>query len=633
MVISLTNANRFFKKYVLNDIFMCGIVGYYGNPEKIIATLVGGLRRLEYRGYDSSGVAVIDLDSQVYTRKAVGKIVNLEEKLDFDNNLRFGKIGIAHTRWATHGVPSEANAHPHTSFDQKIWVVHNGIFENYQELKADLEKQGIQFKSQTDTEVIANLISVNYSGDLAAAVRIALSKVKGAFALGIFCVDEPDRLIAVKLSAPLVLGLKDNEYIIASDVSAIISLTRDVIYLEDGEMVDINNGSYQISDFVGSGRQKQIQNIDWTEEEAGKEGYEHFLLKEIMEQPKSVEDTIRGRLLRETGEIKFGGLIDIEDRLKNINKVILIGVGTSYYAAKLGEMYFEELTGISAKAEMSPEFRYKTTVVDKNTWVIVLSQSGETADTIAALQEAKKRGVLVTGIVNTVGSTISRMTEAGVYNHIGPEISVASTKAFTSQSLLLLMHAIFLGRLGGLNLSKAQQLIGEIEKLPDLISKTLKKNEEILALAKKYYDAINMFYLGRKFNYPIALEGALKIKEISYIHSEGLSGGELKHGFIALIDEKMPTIALATEDSVYEKMLSNLEEIKARGGEIVAVASEGDKNIHKITDNIIFVPKTLEELQPLINNVVLQLFAYHCSNLKGLDVDKPRNLAKSVTVE
>ena len=613
---------------------MCGIVGYYGKDKKVLNTLISGLKRLEYRGYDSAGVAAMTQAGEIFFAKEAGKVVNLEKLIQSQTVPELKGIGIAHTRWATHGVPSRENSHPHHSDDNRIFLIHNGIIENYQELKDELIDEGINFYSQTDTEVVANLIQKYYQKDLKEAVLKALSRVVGAYALLIISKDEPDRMIAAKKGSPLVMGIGQDEYLFGSDVSPIISKTKDVIYLEDGELVDLKDGNYEIVNLENQNINKNIQTVDWDEEAASKEGFEHFLLKEISEQPKVIQDSIRGRLVIDEGNIKFGGLIDVTEKVKKIRKVVILGIGTAFYAAKLGELYFESLAGVAAKAEMSPEFRYNDSAIDKHTWVIAISQSGETADTIAAIQEAKRKGALVTGIVNTVGSTIARITDAGVYNHIGPEISVASTKAFTSQVVLLLMHAILLGRQKNLGYTDGIELIKAIQELPEMINKVLEQAENIKQIANKYVKYENMVYVGRKYNYPIALEGALKLKEISYIHAEGLSGGEFKHGFIALIDEKMPTIAIATQDSIYEKMVSNIQEIRARSGKMITIATRGDKNIQDFSDDVIFVPNSSrEEIQPLINNIALQIFAYYCSTLKGLDVDKPRNLAKSVTVE
>ncbi len=613
---------------------MCGIVGYYGKDKQIMNTLLSGLKRLEYRGYDSAGVAIITQDSDIYFAKEAGRIINLEKLIQSHPVPDLKGIGIAHTRWATHGVPNRSNAHPHWSSDNNIFLIHNGIIENYQELKENLINKGINFYSDTDTEVLANLIQDCYSGDLRKALLEALSKVTGAYATLVIHKNEPNRLIAAKKGSPMVLGVGNEELIIGSDVSPIISHTKEVIYIEDGEIIDIQGpAKYEIINLENQNLYKKTEQVEWDEETASKEGYEHFLIKEIMEQPKVIEDSIRGRLLVDEATIKFGGLIDVKKKLKEVERVVILGIGTSFYAAKLGEMYFESLAGVPAKAEMSPEFRYNGNAIDDKTWVIAVSQSGETADTIAAIEESKRKGGLVTGVVNTVGSTISRITDAGVYNHIGPEISVASTKAFTSQTTILLMHAILLGRMKSMGYSEGQELIKEIQRLPDLISKVLEQNEIIADLAKKYRSYRDLVYVGRKYNYPVALEGALKIKEISYIHAEGLSGGEFKHGFIALIDENMPTIAILTKDSVYEKMVSNVQEIIARKGKIMAIATRGDKRVEDFSSDVIFVPETKEEIQPIVNNIALQLFAYHCSRLRGLDVDKPRNLAKSVTVE
>ncbi len=620
---------------------MCGIVGFYGNPNEVIETLINGLKKLEYRGYDSAGIATHQLSPtpKLFIQKATGKVIELEKKLSKNlaqqSNLNFANVGIAHTRWATHGEPSEINAHPHYSYDNKVAVVHNGIIENYKTLKAELESEGIIFISKTDTEVVAHLIAKNYNGDIKEAAIKTFKLLQGAFAFGIIHTDEPDRLIGAKKGSPLLVGVGESEIIIASDASAVVSKTQDVVYLEDGEMVDIQAGEFHITNFETNLLvQHYMQKIEWSEEEVTKLGYKHFMLKEIMEQPNSIIDSFRGRLDTETGNIRFGGLMDIQHKLNDINKIILLGIGTSHYACKIGEMYFEELTGIPTKAEMSPEFRFKGGVVDENTWVIALSQSGETFDTIAAIKECQQKGALVTGIVNVVGSTIARMTEAGVYNHIGPEMSVASTKAFTSQVLILLMHAIYLGRSKKVTITQGQKLIARINSLPKAIEEVLKQNDKISKLAQKYYKYTDFLYLGSKLNYPIALEGALKIKEISHsIHAEGLSCGELKHGFIALVDQNRPSFVIATTDTVFDKTCNAIEQVKARKGLVIAIISEALESTIKLVDDYILVPACGEKIQPIVNNVVFQLFAYHCSVLNGLDVDKPRNLAKSVTVE
>jgi glutamine---fructose-6-phosphate transaminase (isomerizing) len=608
---------------------MCGIVAYSGNNEYVLTTLVSGLKRLEYRGYDSAGVAVFANDT-IYDKKAVGKIIALEKAIDERPPTRIGNIGIAHTRWATHGPATLANAHPHSSEDKMIWVVHNGIIENYRELKEQFEKQGVHFDSDTDTEIVAKVIRSLYTGSLREAVLAATRVLTGAYALCVISEDEPDRLIGVKMSSPLVVGIANDEIIIASDVSAIVERTKKVIYLEDGELIDIRNNSYNVVSFDNQPKKKTISEVDWDVETATKGGHDHYLLKEILEQPQVIKDSIRGRIIEETADIKLGGLIDVQPRLRDIDRVMLLGVGTSFYSAKLGELYFNALSGVPTVAVMSPEFRYTKNIINEKTWLIAMSQSGETADTVAAINEAKRHGALVTGIVNTVGSTVARMTDAGVYNHAGPEISVASTKAFTSQGILLLMHAMMLGRQKDLDYSEASAIIAGIKKLPGAIQEIAKDHKSIEAVAQLIYEDPSLLYIGRQYNYPIALEGALKLKEITYIHAEGLSGGELKHGFIALIDEHLSTIALATSDSVTDKMEANIAEIKARNGKVIAIAN---KRLHN-TDATILVPDVGSDLvQPLVNNVTLQLLAYYVAKLKKLNVDQPRNLAKSVTVE
>jgi glutamine---fructose-6-phosphate transaminase (isomerizing) len=608
---------------------MCGIVAYSGKKESSLNTLLLGLKRLEYRGYDSAGIA-INMGNKVVSEKSVGRVVELEKKTIKSKDEFAGRVGIAHTRWATHGEASLVNAHPHTDTKHQFWVVHNGIIENYIELKEMLLQENIQLKSDTDTEVIAALIAHFYKSNLREAVLEAISKLEGAYAFCVISALEPDRLVCAKFASPLVVGLGENEFVIASDVSAIVEKTREVIYLEDNELIDINIGEYEIVNFQNTQIRKKIHLIDWDIEEATKGGYEHYLLKEILEQPQVTQDSIRGRLLRTEGSVKFGGLLDVEKKIRNCDQIILLGAGTSFYSAKMGELYFNELTARPARAIMSPEFRYGKYNLGKRTWAIALSQSGETADTIAATQEATRQGALSTGIVNVVGSTIARITKAGVYNHIGTEISVASTKAFTSQSLLLLMHAVLLGRSEGLSVDVAKNIIDAIENLPKNIQKVLDSREEIELVAQQVAKSNNIFYLGRQYNYPIALEGALKLKEISYIHAEGLSGGELKHGFIALVEPANLTIAIATEGTVFDKILANVAEVKARKGKVIAVANSSLVDV----DATIVVPQSTHEmLQPIINNVALQLLAYYVAKEKKLPIDQPRNLAKSVTVE
>ncbi len=608
---------------------MCGIIAYCGKPEHLMQDLMGGLKRLEYRGYDSAGVAVIAGDG-VYVKKTPGKIAKLEEAVGAKPPSHLGRVGIAHTRWATHGAATKENAHPHRSADGNIWLVHNGIIENYSTIKQELQAKGIKFESETDTEVAAKLIGDLYDGDLLKAVLRATDRLHGAFAMCVMAGSEPGRLIGVKQFSPLVVGLDKDAILIASDASAVIPETKNVIYLKDGELVDVQNGTYTIHDFKGAVRTELVAKINWDAQAATKQGFDHYLLKEIMEQPTAVRETIRGRIIRDAGEVMLGGLTDIQDRLASINHIVLLGVGTSNYAAKLGELYFNALTGVPTSAVMSPEYRYTDNPIDEHTWLIAVSQSGETADTIAAIEKAKHHGALVTGIVNVVGSSIARMTDAGAYNHIGPEISVASTKAFTSQAVLLLLHALYFGQVRGSTSALAPQLLLALERLPEGIGRLLEEYGSIAEVAAGLKSYHNLLYIGRRYNYPVALEGALKIKEIAYVHAEGLSGGELKHGFIALIDKTMPTIALATRDSVTDKMLDNIQEVKARGGRVIGIASAPND----LFDDTITVPDVGPELlQPLVNNVALQLLAYYSAKLRGHNIDQPRNLAKSVTVE
>ncbi|MDH4330569.1 MAG: glutamine--fructose-6-phosphate transaminase (isomerizing) [Candidatus Moranbacteria bacterium] len=610
---------------------MCGIVGYIGKNEAE-PILLDGLRRLEYRGYDSAGISVIN-GKKIETVKAVGKIAELEEKLS-KKDVK-GNIGIAHTRWATHGKPCEKNSHPHSDCKGDIFLVHNGIIENYQELKDDLKKLGHKFKSETDSEVVAHLIEdLMKKYDFKTAVAKTLKMLKGTYGFAIVSKSEPEKLIIARNGSPLLLGIGKDEYVVASDASAIIRHTKRVVYLEDGEMAVLEKDGYEIS----SMHEKIIKNreeseIDWSIEEAEKQGFDHFMIKEIFEQPQAVTDAVRGRINVSDGNAKLGGLRDVSKELREIERIIIVSCGTSYYAGLVGEYMIEEYAGIPVEVEYASEFRYRKPIIDSKTAVIAISQSGETADTLAAIREAKNKGALTLGIVNAVGSTIARETDAGVYNHAGPEIGVASTKAFTSQLSILVLFALFLGRQRNMSLVTGQRIAKELEKLPKLIEEVLKQNDDIKKIMKKYSKYRDFLYLGRKYNMPIAYEGALKIKEISYVHAEGYPSGEMKHGPIALIDENFPVVVLAPKDSVYEKTISGIEEVKARGGKILAIGTKGDKNIAKISDDVIYVPKTLEMLSPIVNVVPLQLLSYYAGTLKGIDVDKPRNLAKSVTVE
>jgi len=613
---------------------MCGIVGYIGK-NNALPILLDGLKRLEYRGYDSAGVAIKTADG-VFSVKAVGKLAELEKKIGItplNPPLSGGQLGIAHTRWATHGQPTEDNAHPHTDCQKKIWLAHNGIIENYQELKSKLEAKGHKFISQTDTEALAHLLEDLYDGNLTSTLIKALKIIKGAYGLVLYHADEPDKLLAARCGSPLVLGLADDETIIASDVSAIIRYTKQVIYLDDNEVAEINGGGLKIYNLKNEEVAKRTDVIDWNVAESEKGGFPHFMLKEIFEQPASITNSLRGRIVLEDGKAKLGGLEEVERRLREINKIVIVACGTAKHAGLVGEYMFEEYAGVPTEVDYASEFRYRKPVLDNKTLVIAISQSGETADTLAAVREAKEKGALTLGIVNVVGSTIARETDAGVYNHIGPEISVASTKAFTSQAAILALMAVMLGRQRQLSLVMGQRIVRELAELPDKITEILKSSEAIKTIAEKYYQFKHFAYLGRKYNQPVALEGALKLKEISYIHAEGFPSGEMKHGAIALIDENFPALVIIPADSVYEKNYSNLQEIKARGGQIIAVATPGDERIKQAADEVIYIPKTLEMLTPILASIPLQLFAYHMAVLNGRDVDKPRNLAKSVTVE
>lgn len=604
---------------------MCGIVGYIGNNNDIKIGL-DALKRLEYRGYDSAGLAVFNSEkSEVLSVKAVGRISFLEKKIEELNLNLNGNPSIFHTRWATHGGVTDENAHPHWDCQRNIFLVHNGIIENYQELKEQLIKEGHKFISECDTEILSHLIEKYFQGNLEEAVREALRQVRGAYAICVISREDPQKIVAARLSSPLIIGVNGNEYLIASDQAAIVPYTRKIINLNDYEMATITPEKLSIF--------REPEEITFVSEEAEKGGYPHFMLKEIMEQPESLENTLRGRLVLETGQVKLGGLEQVKEKLKTVKRLFIVACGTSRHASLVGEYMLEEYAGIPTEVDSGSEFRYRKQILDKNTAAIFVSQSGETADTLAALREAKEKGTLTLGIVNAVGSSIARETDAGVYLHAGPEIGVASTKATTSQILTLALFALFLGRQREMALVMGQRIARELSKIPELTKKVLETAPKIQKLAEKYKDFNNLFYLGRKYNYPIAREGAHKIKEVAYVHAEGLRAGELKHCELALIDENFPTIAIVPSDSVYEKMISNIQEIKARGGPVIAIATEGNEEIKNLVDDVIFIPKTLEMLTPILSVIPLQLFAYYMGVLRGCDVDKPRNLAKSVTVE
>jgi glucosamine--fructose-6-phosphate aminotransferase (isomerizing) len=608
---------------------MCGIVGYIGNKQ-VLPILIDSLKRLEYRGYDSAGVAVLS-DDRIKSVKSVGKIKNLQEKISVDGIK--GCAGIAHTRWATHGEPSEANAHPHSDCKGNIWLVHNGIIENYQELKKELISSGHEFRSDTDTEVLAHLIESNYSGDLSEAVRKSLSLVKGAYGIAVIHKDEPTKIIAAKFGSPLVLGLGKDEIMLASDICAILAVTNQVVYLNDGELVEIDGVNHRIFNIDNEEIKTTVDSVEWDLGQAEKNGYPHFMLKEINEQVSTIVDSIRGRMIVKDGKVKLGGLDSIENVLRFIEKIKIIACGTAYNAGLIGRIMLEEYAGINCDVEQASEFRYRQAMIDQKTAVLAISQSGETADTLAAIKESKEKGALTLGIVNAVGSTIARETEAGVYNHIGPEIAVASTKAYTSQLAILVLFTVLFGRKRQMSMVMGKRILEELEQIPDKIKKIIEQVDEIKKIAEKYKNAKSFAFLGRKYNYPTALEGALKLKELSYIHAEGFPSGEMKHGSIAMIDPDFPSFFIAPRDSVYEKNISNMAEIKARQGRIIAVATEGDKEIEKVADDAIYIPKTLEMLTPILAVIPLQIFAYHMALLNNRDVDKPRNLAKSVTVE
>ncbi len=608
---------------------MCGIVGYIGSKGRADEILLDGLKRLEYRGYDSAGMC-LTIGKKIKTFRAVGKVAALEEKIDRKGIA--SHMGIAHTRWATHGKPSVKNAHPHSS--GKIHLVHNGIIENFHILKDALIKRGHVFTSDTDSEVVAHMIDEeNKKYDFEQSVYRALAQVRGAYALVILHEDEPEKIIAVRNSSPLVVGVGKDEYIIASDVSAIITYTDRVIYLDDGEMIVITSNHHVITNLRGKKIHKEEQIITWDVTEAQKEGYAHFMLKEIYEQPHSVEDAMRGRVMLKEGLARLGGLSDVEKRLRDIERIIIVSCGTSYHAGLVGEYMIEEYAGIPVEVEYASEFRYRKLLLNQRTAVIAISQSGETADTLAAIREAKNKGALTLGIVNVVGSTIARETDAGIYNHAGPEVSVASTKALTSQLTILALLTVYLGRQRDMSLTMGKRILSELRLLPKKITKICEQEREIKQIAKKYRVYSNMFYLGRKYNYPIALEGAIKIKEIAYIHAEGYAAGEMKHGPIALVDKNFPSVVIAPKDSVYEKTMSAIFEMRARSGKVIAITTEDGGDVQKIADDVIVIPKTLEMLMPILAVIPLQLLAYHASVFKGYDVDKPRNLAKSVTVE
>ncbi len=609
---------------------MCGIIGYIGH-EEATPILLEGLRRMEYRGYDSAGLAIIN-GKGLHIAKLPGRIQGLEDLVHSDPPT--GTIGLAHTRWATHGPPTQINAHPHTCCNDRIAVVHNGIIENAGALRERLAERGHVFKSETDTEVVAHLIEEEYDGDLGDAVRAALRHVEGTYGLVVLSLDSPDEIVAARMGSPLLVGIDDGELFVASDAAAVVGHTRRVIYLDDGEMVTLSRNGYLMRDLENTHVDKTIDEISWDLKEIEKGGYPHFMLKEIFEQPEAVRNAMRGRLQLSEGTAVLGGLSHIdEEGWRGLDRIVLTACGTSWHAALVGEYLLEDSTRIPIEVEYASEFRYRNPVIDDRTLMFAISQSGETADTLAAVREGQRRGARVLGIVNVVGSSIARATDGGIYIHAGPEIGVASTKAFTCQITVLALLTLFLGRRRHLSAERGRELAEAMWQLPEQIQQVLERDDLIREIAEQYCEATNFLYLGRGLNFPVALEGALKLKEISYIHAEGYPAAEMKHGPIALIDQNMPVVVVATRDSVYSKVLSNVEEVKARRGRVLAIVNDGDSDVARLADHVIEVPETDDMLTPILSVVPLQLLAYHIAVLRGCDVDKPRNLAKSVTVE
>jgi glucosamine--fructose-6-phosphate aminotransferase (isomerizing) len=592
--------------------------------------LLEGLKHLEYRGYDSAGVAIQNQDT-VFCRKMVGKIAVLEA--DLNGSMPVGSTGIAHTRWATHGEPSEVNAHPQRDGSGDVFVIHNGIIENYLSHRKRLEKNGVVFCSDTDTEVIAHLVSMNFDGNLREAVRQTMSQVEGTFGIAVLHRLCPEEIVVARRGSPLIIGLGADGHFAASDVSAMLRYTDKVVHLQDNELATLKKNDFSISTAQAKTIKRSSETVEWHAEDIGLNGFPHFMLKEIFEQPETINNAIRGRIEPGDGVPKLGGLVPVWESLQECRHMVLIGCGTSYYAALAGRYVFEKLTDIDVQVELASEFRYRKLNFQANTFVVGLSQSGETADTLAATREAKRKGARLLGIVNVVGSSISRETEAGVYNHAGPEIGVASTKMFTSQLVVLTLMALLLGRHQHLSVTEGIEAIRALQALPGKVEEVLSCSGLIESIARKYYCFENWLFLGRKFNFPVAMEGALKLKEISYIHAEGYAAGEMKHGPIALINSRMPTVAIVPRDDMYEKMVGNIHEIKSRKGPVIAIATKGDTRIPEVADEVIEIPETLDYLNPVLAAIPCQLLAYYCALLLGRDIDKPRNLAKSVTVE
>jgi len=611
---------------------MCGIVGYIGYRDAY-PIIIKGLHRLEYRGYDSAGIALLDEELKVY--KKAGKVDDLE-KFVKDIDLK-GSIGMGHTRWATHGEPSDRNSHPHSSGNRKLTIIHNGIIENYGVIKETLLAKGHIFKSDTDTEVLIHLIEdIQLQGglELRDAVRVALNKVIGAYAIVIMDADEPDLLIAARKGSPMVIGVGKGEYFIASDATPIVEYTKNVIYLNDNEIAYINREKLLIKNIDNSVQTPYIQELDLKLEMLEKGGYDHFMLKEIYEQPRSIRDCLRGRIYPQQGKVQLGGIKEYAEKLKNVDRIIIIACGTSWHAGLVGEYLIEEYARVPVEVEYASEFRYRNPIITEKDLVIAISQSGETADTMAAIELAKEKGATIFGVCNVVGASIPRTTHAGVYTHAGPEIGVASTKAFTAQVSVLTLMAFYIAQQRGtITQSKLVEYLTELNEVPQLVEKALKSNERVKEIAAKFKDSTNCLFLGRGSSFPVALEGALKLKEISYIHAEGYPAAEMKHGPIALIDDEMPVVFIATQHSSYEKVISNIQEVKARKGHVIAIVTEGDTEVKNMADYVIEIPQTNEAFVPLIATIPLQLLAYHIAVMRGCNVDQPRNLAKSVTVE
>ena len=608
---------------------MCGIIGYIGN-RPVLPILMEGLKRLEYRGYDSAGVALQE-DGRIRIIKAKGKIADLQNLIqdaEFD-----ATVGIGHTRWATHGAPTQRNAHPHSDAAESLALVHNGIIENFQFLRRYLQEQGVEFRTDTDTEVLTMLIAHYYEDSLELAVRRALSIVEGTYGIAVIHKNHPRKMVGARNGSPMVVGIGDNEHFIASDVAAILAHTRQVIYLDDMELVVVEDGKFQTKTLANKRVQKDVHLVDWDLESIEKGGYPHFMLKEIFEQSTTIRDSFRGRLIEEDGIAKLGGLTDVSGKLRAMDRAIFLACGTSWHAALIGEYMIELLARVPVEVEYASEFRYRNPIIGPNNVSWSISQSGETVDTLAAMREAKTKGALALGICNVVGSTIPRESDGGVYIHAGPEIGVASTKAFTSQVTVLAIISLLLGRMRAMSKDKGQEMVNELMAIPEKVERILAIDDLIKEIAQSYAAANNFLYLGRGINFPVALEGALKLKEISYVHAEGYPAAEMKHGPIALIDKHMPVVFVSPRGGSNEKILGNMEEVKARGGRIIAVVNEGDRNAAALADHVIPIPETAEYLSPLLTVIPLQLLAYHIAILRGCNVDQPRNLAKSVTVE